>query len=78
MSVTQTVEVPPDRRLTIDVPAEVPTGPAMLTFTQAEPKPRTVPVFGCAKGEFYVASDFDAPLDDFPLLPRAMGLPSSR
>jgi hypothetical protein len=23
------------------------------------------PVFGCAKGQFRMANDFDAPLDDF-------------
>jgi hypothetical protein len=35
MSVTQTVEIPSDRRLTIDVPREVPVGRAVLTFTPA-------------------------------------------
>jgi len=65
MSITQTVEVPADRRLTIDVPDEVPTGPVILTFTPAEPKARAVPVFGCAKGQFRISADFDAPLDDF-------------
>ena len=35
MSITQTVEVPANRRLTIDVPREVPTGPVILTFTPA-------------------------------------------
>jgi len=33
MSVTQTVEIPANRRLIIDVPREVPTGPVILTFT---------------------------------------------
>jgi hypothetical protein len=32
MSITQTVEVPESRRLTIDVPREVPTGRVVLTF----------------------------------------------
>ena len=31
MTITQTVEIPADRR--IIVPAEVPTGPVVLTFT---------------------------------------------
>lgn len=31
MTITQTVEIPADRRIT--VPAEVPTGPVVLTFT---------------------------------------------
>jgi len=33
MSITQTVEVPADHRLTIDVPREIPMGRAVLTFT---------------------------------------------
>jgi len=33
MSIIQTVEVPSNRRLTIDVPQEIPTGPVILTFT---------------------------------------------
>jgi hypothetical protein len=33
MSVTQTVEIPASRRLTIDVPCEVPVGRSVLTFT---------------------------------------------
>ena len=33
MSVTQTVDIPPSRRLTIEVPHEVPVGPVILTFT---------------------------------------------
>ena len=35
MSVTQKVEIPANRRLTIDVPREVPTGSVILTFTPA-------------------------------------------
>jgi hypothetical protein len=35
MSVTQTVEIPANRRLIIDVPREVPVGRAVLTFTPA-------------------------------------------
>ena len=33
MSVTQTVEIPASRRLTIEVPREVPVGRAVLAFT---------------------------------------------
>ena len=33
MSITQTVEIPASRRLTLDVPYEIPTGKAILTFT---------------------------------------------
>jgi len=35
MSVTQTVEIPANRRLTIDVPPEVPTGQAEIRFFPA-------------------------------------------
>jgi len=35
MSITQTVEIPINHRLTIDVPHEVPAGPVILTFTPA-------------------------------------------
>jgi len=65
MSITQTVEIPADHRLIIDVPREVPTGPVILTFTPAKTDPKKVPVFGCAKGQFKIADDFDAPLEDF-------------
>ncbi|MCL2192920.1 MAG: hypothetical protein FWB78_05955 [Treponema sp.] len=33
MAITQTVEIPADRRLFIEVPREVPTGSVVLTFT---------------------------------------------
>jgi hypothetical protein len=33
MSVTQTVDIPANHRLTIDVPREIPMGRAILTFT---------------------------------------------
>jgi hypothetical protein len=67
MVITQTVEIPSSRHLIIDVPHEVPVGPVILTFTpnevaQEQKKER---VFGCAKGQFRMAEDFDAPLDDF-------------
>ena len=35
MNVTQTVEIPANHRLVIDVPREVPAGPVVLTFTPA-------------------------------------------
>ena len=33
MSITQTVEIPANRRMIIDVPQEIPAGPAILTLT---------------------------------------------
>ena len=35
MTITQTIEIPADRRITLEVPSEVPTGPVILTFTPA-------------------------------------------
>ena len=35
MAITQTVEVPADRRITLEVPREVPMGQVILTFTPA-------------------------------------------
>ena len=63
MTITQTIEIPADRRIT--VPREVPTGPVILTFTPAKTESQKVPVFGCAKGKYRMADDFDAPLEDF-------------
>jgi hypothetical protein len=39
MTVTQTVEIPADHRLVIDVPREVPVGRAVLAFTPENPLP---------------------------------------
>ena len=33
MTITQTVEIPANRRITLEVPHEVPTGAVTLTFT---------------------------------------------
>ena len=41
MTVTQTVDIPASHKLTIDVPSEVPAGPAVLTFT---PAPKRSPI----------------------------------
>ena len=38
MTIIQTVEIPANRRLIIDVPIEVPAGKAILTFTPASEK----------------------------------------
>ena len=67
MSVTQTVEIPANRRLIIDVSSQVPVGPVILTFTPktAERETKKEREFGCAKGQFWMADDFDAPLEDF-------------
>jgi len=36
MTITQTVEIPADHRLTIDAPREVPEGPALVNFIPVE------------------------------------------
>jgi len=71
MTVTKTVTIPANHRLTIDVPLEVPAGDVVLTFTSTGPKKPTLVdlhgkrVRGCAKGQFWMSDDFDAPLEDF-------------
>ncbi|MCL1837140.1 MAG: DUF2281 domain-containing protein [Treponema sp.] len=65
MTVTQTVDIPASHRLIIDVPREIPAGRTVLTFTPAGAEPKKERRFGCAKGQFMIADDFDAPLEDF-------------
>ena len=40
MTITQTVEIPADHRLTIEVPSEVPAGKAILAFTPVAKAPQ--------------------------------------
>ena len=69
MTITQTIEIPDDRRITLEVPCEVPTGRTRVIIqfpVQAEgSEHKKVPVFGCSKGKYRMADDFDAPLEDF-------------
>ena len=80
MTIEQTIEIPANRRLVVDVPSEVPAGLVILSFTPVEtiapamsektdesspPVLKKERVFGCAKGQFRMADDFDAPLEDF-------------
>ena len=44
MPITQTVNIPASRRITLDVPIEVPEGRTILTFT---PAPENVPLHEC-------------------------------
>ncbi|MCL2762607.1 MAG: hypothetical protein FWD36_05300 [Treponema sp.] len=37
MTITQTVEIPSNRRITLEVPREIPTGSVILSFTPAKP-----------------------------------------
>ena len=36
MTITQTVEIPSNRRITLDVPREIPAGAVILSFTPAK------------------------------------------
>ena len=75
--IKQTVEIPANHRLTIDVPREVPVGRACVIIqfpiqeeetgvtTSTKTEKKKIPVFGCAKGQFRIAKDFDEPLEDF-------------
>jgi len=65
MSVTQTIEVPASHRLVIDIPRDIPEGRTTLTYTPAGTEQIRERKFGCAKGQFRMAEDFDAPLEDF-------------
>ena len=65
MTITQTVDIPESHRLVVDVPREVPAGRTVLAFTPATTEPQKVPVFGCSKGKYRMADDFDEPLEDF-------------
>ena len=65
MSITQTVEIPANRRLVIDVPREIPTKSVILTFTPAKEEQKKIPVFGYAKGKYNITDAFFEPLDDF-------------
>ena len=65
MVVEQIVNIPDDRKLNIKVPQEVPTGQVILAYTPVSRGSVKTPVFGCAKGQFKMAADFDEPLEDF-------------
>ena len=47
MAITQTIEVPADRRITLEVPQEIPVGKTVLTFTPAPESLRPCPL--CAQ-----------------------------
>ena len=66
MTITQTVFIPENRRLSIEVPREVPPGQVILTFTPkaAEQEQKKEREFGCVKGDYWMAKDFNAPLED--------------
>jgi len=42
MTITQTVEIPADRRITLEVPAQIPAGKVILSFTPVMNAPANV------------------------------------
>jgi len=68
MYISRMVDVPASRKLTIDVPPDVPVGPIVLVFEPAEGSiyrpPSGTPKLGCLKGQIWMSDDFDAPLED--------------
>ena len=56
-TITQTVEIPADRRLTIDVPREVPIGLVVLSFTPANAENRQESCPICAKNRDSVTGE---------------------
>ena len=66
MTMTQTVDIPADRRITIEVPREVPVGLTLVAFTPkaVEQEQKKEREFGCVKGDYWMAEDFNAPLGD--------------
>jgi hypothetical protein len=70
MTIEQTVTIPANHRLTIDVPPQVPTGASVIIqFPVSEgintAEQKKVPMPGCARGQFRMSDDFDEPLEDF-------------
>jgi hypothetical protein len=57
MTIAQRVEIPATRRLTIEVPREVPVGPAVLTFTPAASHTPVSRHFGRLKNSKAFAGD---------------------
>jgi len=56
MVITQSVTIPANRRLTIDVPPEVPAGPMIISFAPVRTNRQGTPVFG---RQFWMTEDFD-------------------
>lgn len=62
------VVIPSNHRITIDLPEEIPAGTALITMTiesDESPVNRVGELYGSSKGEYWMADDFDAPMEDF-------------
>ncbi len=68
-TIVKNIVIPKDRRVILDLPADLPTGEAVLTIQtkeKTEKRPNKLgELFGKGKGEIWMSDDFDAPLDDF-------------
>jgi hypothetical protein len=73
----RTIFVPRNKRMTLPIPdSYIGTRLEMIIFpaeentisvdtSEVREQGERKPVFGCAKGQFIMSDDFDAPLDDF-------------
>jgi hypothetical protein len=67
----RTILIPDSEQITFPIPEKyIGTELEIIIFPIKDVSPASVypprkPVFGCAKGKFKVADDFDVPLDDF-------------
>jgi len=61
MTITQTIDIPADRRITLEVPREVPTGRTIIAFTPAKTETqKKIPIsrfFGILSPNTYGNSD---------------------
>ena len=56
MTITQTIEIPADRRITLEVPREVPAGRVILSFTPVTEK-NTIEFIDASTNEVIAAGD---------------------
>jgi hypothetical protein len=67
----RTIFTPDSEQITFPIPEKyIGTELEIIIFPLKDVSPvsaplQKAPLFGCAKGEFKMADDFDAPLDDF-------------
>lgn len=60
------IMIPESHRISIDLPPEISTGKARITLKiEPEGVNRVGELYGTGKGEFWMADDFDAPMEDF-------------
>ncbi|MCC8109848.1 MAG: DUF2281 domain-containing protein [Planctomycetes bacterium] len=72
-TLTKDIVIPPDRKIVVELPADVPAGQATITITVEMTMPTEVhdgkngiaSLRGLGKGKVWMADDFNAPLEDF-------------